>query len=74
MLRFALSAALILSGIKLLDVPHANLIVVIGIGVGFGALGIWALVQIMRRRAAAAAFGAKKGRANLLAEHRQPEA
>jgi hypothetical protein len=74
MLRFALSGALILSGIKLLEVPNANLIVVTGITVGLGALGVWGLAQAVRRRRAAAYATQPPGRKDLLVEHRQPEA
>jgi len=72
MLRFALSVALILSGIKLLEVPHANAIVVTGLIVGLGALGIWGLVQLARRRKVAAA-AAYRSQARLV-ERQQPEA
>jgi uncharacterized protein len=51
LLRFALSAALILSGIKLLGVPYANQIVVAALIAGLGALGIWGLVHHYRGRA-----------------------
>jgi uncharacterized membrane protein YfcA len=73
MLRFALSGALILSGIKLLEVPHANAIVVTGLIVGLGALGVWGLVQLRRRRHAA--YGSQApARKDLLVEHQQPKA
>ena len=49
LLRFALAAALILSGIKLLGVPYANQIVVASLIAGLGALGIWGLVHHFRR-------------------------
>jgi hypothetical protein len=51
LLRFALSMALILSGIKLLGVPYANQIVVATLIAGLGALGIWGLVHHFRGRA-----------------------
>ena len=51
LLRFALSAALILSGIKLLGVPYANQIVVATLIAGLSALGIWGLVHHFRSRA-----------------------
>jgi Sulfite exporter TauE/SafE len=72
-LRFALSGALMLSGIKLLEVPHANAIVVTGLIVGLGALGVWGLVQFRRRRHAA--YGSQApARKDLLVEHQQPKA
>src|SRR5436190_1397447 len=72
LLRFALSAALILSGIKLLEVPRANLIVVIGIIGGLGALAIWGFFRLLSRRTAE--FAAKAAmRKDLLAEHEQPK-
>ena len=40
-LRMALAAALALSGLKLLDVPYANEIVVVSLSVGLGALLVW---------------------------------
>jgi uncharacterized membrane protein YfcA len=71
LLRFALATALILSGIKLLEVPGANLIVVTGVVVGLSALGVWGLVELRRRRAASAPFG--PGRKEILTEHQQRE-
>jgi uncharacterized membrane protein YfcA len=53
MLRFALAAALILSGIKLLEVPYANQIVVAVILAGLGFLGVWGLLRLLRTRAVA---------------------
>jgi hypothetical protein len=53
MLRFALAAALILSGIKLLEVPYANQIVVAVILAGLGSLGVWGLLRLLRTRAVA---------------------
>jgi uncharacterized membrane protein YfcA len=52
-LRLALAAALCLSGLKLLDVPHANLIVVLVLGVAFAALALWGVRQLFRRPRAA---------------------
>jgi uncharacterized protein len=69
LLRFALATALILSGIKLLEVPYANLIVVVCLIAGLGALGIWGLVRTMRRRRL---YGAGAPRKELLPEHEQP--
>jgi uncharacterized membrane protein YfcA len=75
MLRFALSAALILSGIKLLDVPHANQIVVFTIIGGLSALAIWAILRHARRRARVAALeGAPGARKDILAKPQRPEA
>ena len=45
-LRMALATALALSGIKLLDVPHANEIVVVSLSVGLGALLVWGVVRL----------------------------
>lgn len=50
MLRFALASALMLSGIKLLDVPYADEIVVVSLSLGLGALAIWGIVRHGRRR------------------------
>jgi uncharacterized protein len=50
-LRMALAAALALSGLKLLDVPYANEIVVVSLSVGLGALVVWGVVHLVRRRA-----------------------
>jgi len=63
MLRFALSAALILSGIKLLAVPYANQIVVATIIGGLSALAAWGVIRFLRRR----------GLAGPLPERQQPE-
>jgi uncharacterized membrane protein YfcA len=51
-LRFALAAALILSGIKLLEVPYADQIVVSGIGVGLATLAGWGIFRYLRPRVA----------------------
>jgi uncharacterized protein len=53
-LRFALAAALGLSGLKILDAPYADLIVVAGLVAGLLALGVWALLRLLRRRGAQA--------------------
>jgi uncharacterized membrane protein YfcA len=66
LLRFALAAALILSGIKLLGVPYANQIVVAALIAGLTALGIWGLVHHFRRDRAGEPFRA-------LPEREQPE-
>lgn len=47
-LRLALAAALALSGLKLLDAPYANLIVVVSLAAGLAALAAWALVRLFR--------------------------
>ena len=60
LLRFALAAALILSGIKLLGVPYANQIVVASLIAGLTALGVWGIVHHIRGR-------------QILPEHEQPE-
>ena len=49
-LRMALATALALSGLKLLDVPYANAIVVVSLSVGLGALVVWGVVVLVRRR------------------------
>jgi hypothetical protein len=71
MLRFALATALILSGIKLLEVPHANLIVVVALITGLGSLAIWGIVRHFRSRARVS-YGAVPGRKDLLPEHDRP--
>jgi uncharacterized membrane protein YfcA len=48
-LRFALAAALGLSGLKLLDVPYANEIVVVSLCVGLAALAVWGVGLLVRR-------------------------
>ena len=50
LLRFALAAALILSGIKLLAVPYANQIVVASLIAGLTALGVWGIMHHVRGR------------------------
>jgi hypothetical protein len=57
-LRLSLAAALILSGVKLLDVPYANMIVVVGLAVGFAALGVWGLTRLLRTAESRAAASA----------------
>jgi uncharacterized membrane protein YfcA len=47
-LRFALAAALALSGLKLVDAPYANLIIVVSLVLGLGALAVWGLVRVLR--------------------------
>jgi uncharacterized membrane protein YfcA len=48
-LRIALATALALSGLKLLDVPYANEIVVVSLGVGMVALVTWGVVVALHR-------------------------
>jgi uncharacterized protein len=49
-LRLALAAALGLSGLKILDAPYSDLIVVAGLVVGLVALGVWGLFLLLRAR------------------------
>jgi uncharacterized membrane protein YfcA len=73
MLRFALAAALILSGIKLLEVPYADQIVVTALLVGLGSLALWGLVRLVRKRSASRAYAASPaGRKELFPEHDPP--
>ena len=48
-LRMALATCLALSGLKLLDVPYANGIVVVTLAVGLGVLAGWGVVHVIRR-------------------------
>ena len=48
-LRLALAAVLALSGLKLLDVPYANEIVLVSLGVGLAALIGWAITLLVKR-------------------------
>jgi uncharacterized membrane protein YfcA len=48
-LRLALAAALGLSGLKLLEVPHADAIVVVSLSFGLAALTGWAALRLLRR-------------------------
>jgi len=50
LLRVALSATLSLSGIKLLELPHGNTIVVAGLGVWIAGLSLWGLQRRRGRR------------------------
>jgi uncharacterized membrane protein YfcA len=47
-LRFALAAALGLSGLKLLDVPYADVIVVATLALGLVTAVVWSLLRIVR--------------------------
>jgi uncharacterized protein len=49
-LRLALAAALGLSGMKLLDVPYSNLIVVVTLTTGLAAVVVWAVSRLFRTR------------------------
>jgi uncharacterized membrane protein YfcA len=49
-LRFALAAALGLSGLKLVDAPHANIIVVVTLAIGGIALVLWGLWRLADAR------------------------
>ncbi|MGH3040058.1 MAG: sulfite exporter TauE/SafE family protein, partial [Gaiellaceae bacterium] len=53
-LRMALATALALSGLKLLDVPYADEIVVVTLGAGLAVLAAWGVVHLVRRTRPAA--------------------
>ena len=48
-LRFSLAAILALSGLKLLDVPYANALVIVSLAAGLTALVVWGLMLVLRR-------------------------
>jgi len=48
-LRFSLAAVLALSGLKLLDVPYANELVLLSLGAGLAALVVWGVLVLVRR-------------------------
>jgi hypothetical protein len=48
-LRFALAAILALSGLKLLDVPYANELVIVSLAAGLAALVVWGIMLVLRR-------------------------
>jgi uncharacterized membrane protein YfcA len=52
-LRFALAAALVLSGLKLLEVPYSNVLITVALSSGLVALAVWGLIVIWRRSLAA---------------------
>jgi uncharacterized membrane protein YfcA len=52
-LRIAFSVILVLSGIKLLDVPHASVIIVTALAIGAVVLSAWSIRQLYFRRPAA---------------------
>jgi uncharacterized membrane protein YfcA len=47
-LRFSLAAVLALSGLKLLDVPYANELVLLSLGAGLVALVVWGVLVLVR--------------------------
>jgi hypothetical protein len=49
-LRIAFGIVLVLSGIKLVDVPHANLVIAISLGVGAVVLAAWLIRHVRLRR------------------------
>ena len=53
-LRFSLAGVLALSGLKLLDVPYANELVIVFLAVGLAALVIWGISVVVRRTRPAA--------------------
>jgi hypothetical protein len=53
-LRLGFAAVLLLSGIKLLGVPHASIVLVTGVTVGLLALVVWCVRELLQRRAVAA--------------------
>jgi uncharacterized protein len=53
-LRFSLAAVLALSGLKLLDVPYANELVIVSLGAGLAALLVWGVSIVVRRTKPAA--------------------
>jgi uncharacterized protein len=53
-LRFSLAAVLALSGLKLLDVPYANELVIVSLGAGLAALLVWGVSIVVRRTQPAA--------------------
>jgi uncharacterized protein len=48
-LRFSLAAVLALSGLKLLDVPYANELVIFSLALGLAALVVWGVALVLRR-------------------------
>lgn len=47
-LRFALAAALILSGLKLLEVPYSSVLIAVALSSGLVALAVWGLIVLWR--------------------------
>ena len=54
-LRISFAGVLVLSGIKLVGVPHASLIIVIALAVGAVILGAYVVRQLLARQVAATA-------------------
>jgi uncharacterized protein len=52
-LRFSLAAVLALSGLKLLDVPYSDELVIVSLAVGLAALVVWGIALVVRRTKAA---------------------
>ena len=50
-LRLGLAGVLALSGIKLLNVPHASYVIAVGVGLGLTAFAVWVLLQSRSREA-----------------------
>ena len=48
-LRFSLAGVLALSGLKLLDVPYANQLVLVSLVAGLAALAVWGVTLVVRR-------------------------
>jgi uncharacterized protein len=48
-LRFSLATILALSGLKLLDVPYANALVIVSLALGLAALVVWGIAVVLRR-------------------------
>ena len=48
-LRFSLAAVLALSGLKLLDVPYSNELVILALAAGSAALVVWGIAVVLRR-------------------------
>ena len=48
-LRFSLAAVLALSGLKLLDVPYSNALVLVSMAAGLAALVVWGIALVVRR-------------------------
>jgi tRNA1(Val) A37 N6-methylase TrmN6 len=49
-LRIAFAFILVLSGIKLVEVPAATTIIEVGVGLGAVALVVWSIRQVQQRR------------------------
>jgi hypothetical protein len=59
-LRIAFSIVLVLSGIKLVGVPQASLIIVSSLGVGVAALAAYTVRQLLNRPVAPARIGRQR--------------